>query len=130
MSGVLVDQAGPKDSIVTTTQLQPDLELEGGPKDVSAQRNESRVQTRSGSQTDLWKPRRVHQWKSPLLMLTFFVIGLCMSIGHCTFYPMLDGVIVGDSQNQERNIRQAASLFAKLPLLWSTGQFLSQQSTN
>jgi thiol:disulfide interchange protein len=55
----------------------------------------------------LWKPRRVRQWKSPLVMLTFFVIGLGMSIGHCVFYSNLDGIIVGDSHNQERNIRQA-----------------------
>jgi thiol:disulfide interchange protein len=58
-----------------------------------------------------WKPRQVRQWKSPLVMLTFFVIGLGMSIGHCVFYPSLDGIIVGDSYNQERNIRQAVSLY-------------------
>jgi hypothetical protein len=64
-----------------------------------------------------WKPHRIHRWKSPLVMLTFFVIGLGMSIGHCIFYSSLDGIIVGDSYNQERNIRQVASLFPKPPPL-------------
>ena len=70
---------------------------------------------RSGSSrwigNDPWKRYRIRQWKSPLLLLTYFVIGLGTSIGHCVFYPLLDGVIVADSSNQERNIRRAAALF-------------------
>jgi hypothetical protein len=109
---------------------QPDLDLEAGPKDLPADKNDPRVQasaasglpntTCSESQVDpatgslpdniqRWKPRRVHRWKSQLLMLTSFFAGLGMSIGHCVFYAKLNGVMVGKSYTQERNLRQAVS---------------------
>jgi hypothetical protein len=53
-----------------------------------------------------WKPRHYHTWKSPLLMFTFYLLGLGISIGHCAFYPSLKNKIVGSSKNQESNIRQ------------------------
>jgi hypothetical protein len=52
-----------------------------------------------------WKPRRVRPWKSPLVMLICYLVGLCMSISHCVFYPKLDARIVRDAYIQERNIR-------------------------
>ena len=56
---------------------------------------------------ELWTWRRYHKWKSPLLMSTFFVLGLGISIAHCVFYASLNGTIVGSSRQQERNLRQA-----------------------
>jgi hypothetical protein len=55
---------------------------------------------------EMWKPRQYHKWKSPLLMFTFYLLGLGISIGHCAFYPSLKDKIVGSSRNQESNIRQ------------------------
>lgn len=52
-----------------------------------------------------WRKRQIPPWKSPLLMILFFIIGLAMSLGHCIFYPKLSGKIVGDSSDQEGNIR-------------------------
>ncbi|KAF2177452.1 hypothetical protein K469DRAFT_755105 [Zopfia rhizophila CBS 207.26] len=51
-----------------------------------------------------WSKRRVHRWKSPLLMLMFFTIGLAMSIAHCIFYLKLRGTVVGDFSSQEEKI--------------------------
>ncbi|KAH0563094.1 hypothetical protein GP486_002336 [Trichoglossum hirsutum] len=70
-------------------------------------RSESQTQTRQAEEmnSNRWKPRRIRKWKSPLAMVVFFITGLAMSIGHCVFYPRLDGVVVGNSSNQERNIR-------------------------
>ncbi|KAI9767275.1 MAG: hypothetical protein M1839_004541 [Geoglossum umbratile] len=67
---------------------------------------------------DLWRPRRISKWKSPLLLLIFFIIGLAMSIAHCVFYPKLSGIVVGNSSNQERNIRfgTAFSFLAQIAL--------------
>lgn len=56
---------------------------------------------------EIWVPRRYHKWKSPLLMSTFFVLGLGMSIGHCAFYWILKDTIVGSPWRQESNLRQA-----------------------
>jgi len=53
----------------------------------------------------MWIPREYHKWKSPLLMFTFYLIGLGISIGHCAFYPSLKDKIVGSSRKQESNIR-------------------------
>jgi hypothetical protein len=64
----------------------------------------------SGHDLEGLKPHRIRHWKSPLVMLIFYAIGVGMSIAHCVFYPGLDGKIVADAYNQERNIRQAASL--------------------
>lgn len=52
-------------------------------------------------------PRRTHQWKYPLLMSTFYVLGLGMSIAHCAFYSALKDTIVGSPGQQEINLRQA-----------------------
>jgi hypothetical protein len=54
-------------------------------------------------------------------MLIFYTIGVGTSITHCVFYPGLDGMIVADTYNQERNIRQAASLSLILPRLPTEG---------
>jgi hypothetical protein len=52
-----------------------------------------------------WRKRQIPRWKSPLLMILFFIIGLAMSLGHCIFYPKLSGKLVGGSSDQEENIR-------------------------
>jgi hypothetical protein len=52
-----------------------------------------------------WRKRQIPRWKSPLLMVLFFIIGLAMSLGHCVFYPKLSGKLVGGSSDQEENIR-------------------------
>lgn len=54
-------------------------------------------------------PRQYHKWKSPLLMLAFYICGLGLSIAHCTFYSKLNNSIVGSSSQQRSNPRQAAS---------------------
>ncbi|KAH8652840.1 hypothetical protein BGZ61DRAFT_541812 [Ilyonectria robusta] len=41
----------------------------------------------------LWKPRTYHRWKSPALVVVFFLIGFGMSLCHCVFYPSLIGQI-------------------------------------
>lgn len=53
----------------------------------------------------LFTARRIHRWKSPALMLTFFVVGLTMSLAHCMFYLKLRGKVVGDSDSQEEKLR-------------------------
>lgn len=53
-------------------------------------------------------PRRYHKWKSPLLMLVFYLCGLGMSIGHCAFYASLNNSIVGGPRQQGTNLRCAA----------------------
>lgn len=128
---MIVNPVDRKELTATITQLpapQLDLDLEAGPKDISVSTTECRAEScpepegrpsaglPPGSipapQPDLdleaadrGNPRQIRQWKSPILMLIFYIIGLAMSIGHCIFYPLLDGVIVGDSSDQERNIR-------------------------
>jgi hypothetical protein len=49
--------------------------------------------------------RRIHKWRSPLLMVVFYFLGLSLSLAHCVFYPKLKGRIVGDSGQQEEKIR-------------------------
>jgi hypothetical protein len=73
------------------------------PGDVSAP---TRRATMFREHFDKQKLREDRRSRSPLLMLTCFVVGLCGSIAHCVFYPKLDGVVVEDSADQERNIRQ------------------------
>jgi hypothetical protein len=58
---------------------------------------------------EMWTSRRYHKWKSPLLMFTFFVLGLGISIAHCAFYPALNATIVGSPRQQEKNLRQACT---------------------
>jgi hypothetical protein len=45
------------------------------------------------------------KWKSPLLMFTFFLVGVGMSIGHIIAYTRLDSEVVGDAEEQEVNFR-------------------------
>lgn len=49
--------------------------------------------------------RHIHRWKSPLLMVVFFLIGLAMSLAHCIFYPSLRDQLVGNPDAQEEKIR-------------------------
>jgi hypothetical protein len=64
----------------------------------TAERNGSRVIPSSSK-------RRIHTWRSPLLMVVFYILGLSLSVAHCVFYPKLKGRIVGDSGQQEEKIR-------------------------
>ncbi len=50
-------------------------------------------------------PRQYHKWKSPLLMLVFYLCGLGMSIGHCAFYASLNNSVVGSPHQQGTNLR-------------------------
>ena len=61
-------------------------------------------------------PRQYHKWKSPLLMLVFYICGLAMSIGHCTFYARLNNSIVGGPHQQGTNLRQASKPFTFAPI--------------
>lgn len=38
-------------------------------------------------------------------MIAFLFLGFGMSLTHCVFYPSLQGRIVGDSYNQENQLR-------------------------
>jgi hypothetical protein len=49
--------------------------------------------------------RQIHKWRSPLLMVVFYLLGLSLSVAHCIFYPKLKGRIVGDPGQQEEKIR-------------------------
>jgi hypothetical protein len=64
-----------------------------------------------------WTKRRIHKWKSPLLMSIFFILGVAVSLAHCVFYPKLSGKIVGDSSQQEEKIRYDISSSADAPIL-------------
>lgn len=59
-----------------------------------------------------WEYRHIHRWKSPLLMVVFFVIGLAMSLAHCIFYPSLSGRVVGNSDAQEEKIRCQSLIYS------------------
>lgn len=49
---------------------------------------------------------QIHQsWKSPILMIVFLLIGVGLSVGHCVFYPSLNGQLVGNSSRQEEKLR-------------------------
>jgi hypothetical protein len=56
-------------------------------------------------------PRQYHKWKSPLLMLVFYICGLGMSVSHCALYVGLNNSIVGGSHQQGTNLRQASKPF-------------------
>jgi hypothetical protein len=73
-------------------------------------------------------PRRHHKWKSPLLMLVFYICGLGMSIGHCTFYAKLNNSIVGGPHQQGTNLRfgTAAAFLSQISLSASTWQCYTQ----
>ncbi|KAF2729936.1 hypothetical protein EJ04DRAFT_501369 [Polyplosphaeria fusca] len=75
-----------------------------------------------------WKKRNIPRWKSPLLMILFFIIGLAMSLAHCIYYPKLHGVIVGDSSSQEEKLRfgTAFSFLAQISLAASVWTCFTQ----
>lgn len=52
-----------------------------------------------------WKPQTYQSWRSPILMIMLFLVGFAFSVGHCIFYPSLNGKIVGDSSQQEGKLR-------------------------
>jgi len=52
-----------------------------------------------------WEARRIHTWKTPLLMVLFFLVGLAMSMAHCVFYPKHKDQVVGKADQQEEKIR-------------------------
>jgi hypothetical protein len=58
-----------------------------------------------GQYSHRWTKRHIHRWRSPLLMVLFFVLGAAVSIAHCMFYPLLNGKVVGNSNQQEEKIR-------------------------
>jgi hypothetical protein len=96
MSGVVANSVDSKSANVTIAASAGEICSES-----QTQTRHTEAETGNG----WWKARRVRQWKSPLVMIVFFIIGMAMSVGHCIFYPRLDGVIVGSSNNQEKNIR-------------------------
>ncbi|KAK7192632.1 hypothetical protein PSPO01_01340 [Paraphaeosphaeria sporulosa] len=72
-----------------------------------------------------WPERRIHRWKSPIMMVVFFLVGLAMSLAHCIFYPSLKGKVVGNSDAQEEKIRfgTAFSFLAQISLgaaIWAS----------
>jgi len=48
---------------------------------------------------------RHRNWKSPILMLAFWLVGVACSFAHCIFYASLGGTIVGAPWQQETNLR-------------------------
>ncbi|KAF2471142.1 uncharacterized protein BDR25DRAFT_223485 [Lindgomyces ingoldianus] len=94
---------GRPDSLVSPTETRT-LDLGG---------NSPTLPAAEGPQPE-WIKRRIHRWKSPLLMVVFYIIGLAMSLAHCIFYPKLKGVIVGNPDSQEGKIRQVPRAFAFL----------------
>lgn len=73
----------------------------------------------------LFKKRHVHKWKSPLLMVGFFTLGLAFSLAHCIFYPKLKDNVVGNSDSQEEKLRfgTAFAFLAQITLgasVWTT----------
>ncbi|OCK93566.1 uncharacterized protein K441DRAFT_564791 [Cenococcum geophilum 1.58] len=91
----------------------PDLQPGAGPSETSRE-----FPLLSPKQERLFTKRHIHRWKSPLLMSSFFVIGLAMSLAHCIFYPALKKKIVGDSSSQEEKLRfgTAFSFLAQISL--------------
>jgi hypothetical protein len=91
---------------VSTSTATPDLEV--GPPPPAIVRIPSSASAPLRTRKELLfnlAPRRYHKWKSPLLILTFYVIGLGMSIGHCAFYASLNHSVVGGPHQQSTNIR-------------------------
>ncbi|KAH6988854.1 hypothetical protein BKA56DRAFT_246097 [Ilyonectria sp. MPI-CAGE-AT-0026] len=54
--------------------------------------------------------RYLSWWKSPILMLTYYLVGLSLSFVHCAVYVNLNGTKVGGSDSQENNIRIGTAL--------------------
>lgn len=42
----------------------------------------------------LWHFRHSNKWEAPVLTVTFFIIGIVLSIAHCVVYTSLDGPVV------------------------------------
>lgn len=81
--------------------------LPGTPHTVSAESSPT-IKPPSASHdqnAQIWPRRRIQSWRSPLLMVLFFALGAAVSIAHCLFYPLLNGKIVGNSDQQEEKIR-------------------------
>lgn len=112
MAGTAIKSGDSKECILTVGELSP-----GDSKEFIATVEEL-PRSEPDVKDEVWQPRRrFHQWKSPLLMLMFFVIGLSMGFAHCTFYASHSGHIVGSSSDQERVIGQAACLSLRRELL-------------
>jgi hypothetical protein len=112
MAGTAIKSSDPTECISTIGELSP-----GDSKEFVATVEEL-PPSEPAVKDEVWQPRRrFHQWKSPLLMLIFFVIGLNMGFAHCTFYASRSGHIVGSSSDQERVIRRAACLSLRRELL-------------
>lgn len=62
----------------------------------------------------LWKSRSIKKWKAPVVMVSFLLLGLALSIAHCIVYSSLNGNIVGSSANQEENLRYCFGSFLVL----------------
>jgi thiol:disulfide interchange protein len=85
------------------TPLPPPAHLNSTP---AASPNITPLVERRGSRIiQEWTKRRINKWRSPSLMVLFFLLGLSISIAHCVFYPKLRGKLVGDSNQQEEKIR-------------------------
>ncbi|KPM44202.1 hypothetical protein AK830_g2378 [Neonectria ditissima] len=81
-----------------------------------------------GSSIASWRPRTYQRWKSPALMVVFFLVGFGLSLCHCVFYPSLNGQIVGDSYRQEEKLRvgTACAFLAQLALTSSVWKSYTQ----
>lgn len=53
----------------------------------------------------VWNKRQIHRWRSPFLMVLFFMLGAAVSVAHCVLYSLLNGKIVGNSDQQEEKLR-------------------------
>lgn len=96
------DESSASISLTASNIALPDLQPGAGPSKTSRE-----FPLLLPEQERLFTKRHIHRWKSPLLMLSFFVIGLAMSIAHCIFYPALKTKIVGGSSSQEEKLRWA-----------------------
>ncbi|KAF1960480.1 hypothetical protein CC80DRAFT_466327 [Byssothecium circinans] len=74
------------------------------PDEVGSERSRESIEHAEPGQAS-WTERRIHRWKSPLLMAMFFAIGFAMSLAHCIFYARLAGKIVGNPDAQEQKLR-------------------------
>jgi len=55
-------------------------------------------------------------WRSPITMVTFFLFGVFISVGHHLYYNSLVGQAVGDVDDQQRVLRSVATLRRSLSL--------------
>ncbi|KAF2690445.1 hypothetical protein K458DRAFT_328836 [Lentithecium fluviatile CBS 122367] len=52
-----------------------------------------------------WTKQYFRRWRSPILMVVLFLVGLAMGLAHCVFYHRLASKIVGSPDAQEEKIR-------------------------